>query len=372
MRQAMASAVLDDGCIGYSDPSLATQIAVATKLDTTHGFDGRVADNLGAIRWLPGLIPALHHIIRVAAARYTEAQPMSIATVAPIYARFLATGRIENTAVHEVPLRCETVGTHELRYALDTVALEEALSHAHCKVLLWCNPHNPTGRVWTRDELLSVARLCVKHDVLLLSDEVWSDVLYDPTATPFIGMAGLLDDVPGLLERLVVITAPSKTFNIATANVAFAAVLCPTLRRQLIAVSRDKAETPPLGYAAVLSAYADPKCAAWRARLIAYLQANRDHAFDVLSRNVEPTHLKLTRPEATYLMWMHVGGFSPEAEVMRSTFFARHGVALTSGSQCGDPLGERINFATPRVTLDHGLDRILRAFDELQEGPPLR
>lgn len=367
LRQSIAS-VLDHGCFGYSDPSIECTAAVASKLDETHGFAGAVTQNPETIRWLPGLIPALHHVVRVAQLRQMDAKKnshVSVASVTPIYYRFLFTGPCEGADVLRIPLLA-TANGHELEYKLDYETLDTTLGQPTCKVLLWCNPHNPSGRVWSRAELLSVAQLCVKHDVLLLSDEVWSDLVYDPVSTPFTGLGALLEEVPGLRERLIVITSPSKTFNVATLNVAFGAVPCPELRRQFISVGRDKAETPPFGYAAALAAYTDPECAKWRLRLLDYLRANRDHTYDVLCRNVGPQHLKMTKPEATYLTWIDMEGLGVTTEL--GPFFQRHGVALTPGTPCGAASGVRLNFATTRNTLNVGLERLLRGIDEVCNG----
>ena len=327
----MAS-VVEDGAFGYSDASAATTAAVASKLDTTHGFGGAVtADAARALLWLPGLIPALHHVARVAKKRRGCTVTTAIASATPIYYRFLYVGECEDVDVLRVPLvagKQDANGTYELRFEIDFEGLERALAHEDCGVLMWCNPHNPTGRVWTRAELIRVAQLCVKHDVVLLSDEVWADMVYDEVATPFTGMGALLQDVPGLSERLVVVSSPSKTYNVATCNVAYAAVVDPNLRREFLRAGRDKAETTPFGFAAALSAYTDPACAQWRLRLLAYLRSNRDHVHEVLMREAGPELLQLTRPEATYLTWIDVSRVGvPEYH------WENYGVKLTPGKQ---------------------------------------
>lgn len=286
----------------------------------------------------------------------------------PIYARFLHVARLEGAASIEVALDTTSQHegpTHRLHHTLNLERLGAALARPDCGVLLWCSPHNPSGRVWTRDELAAVARLCVKHDVLLLSDEVWSDIVYDPARTPFVGMGALLDDVPGLAERLIVVASPSKTYNIATADVAYGTVVDPDLRRAFVHAGSDKAETPPFGFAAALAALTDPSVAEWRRRLVDYLCANRDHVTNVLTHNIDATDVRLTSPEATYLTWMDISGLAlPHRPAVH---FQRHGVALTPGTQCGDATGVRLNFVTPRKTLDQGLECFLRGVDAALE-----
>ena len=105
-----------------------------------------------------------------------------------------------------------------MRYEVDWDALETALAKPEVGLLLWCNPHNPVGRVWTRDEMVRVAKTCVKHDVVLVSDEVWRELILDEDKTPFTGAGSLLKEVDGLRERLVVMTSPSKTLTRAGAT----------------------------------------------------------------------------------------------------------------------------------------------------------
>ena len=112
-----------------------------------------------------------------------------------------------------MPLARHEEAPHGLRYGIDLDALDTALARPEVTSLLWCSPHNPTGRVWTRDELRAVAECCVRHEVFVMSDEVWGELVLEPELTPFVGMASLVDEVPGLREKLVVVTSTSKTYN---------------------------------------------------------------------------------------------------------------------------------------------------------------
>jgi len=207
----------------------------------------------------------------------------------PIYYPFIAApGNQANASLVEVPLlrRPLNDGTPNSdriwRYEIDEQALESALQREDVRVLLWCNPHNPTGRVWTRDEMRVVARLCAENNVALLSDEVWADLVLDESATPFTGAAAMLapDEVGEDLAKagLVVLTSPSKTYNVAALDLAIAVIPDEKARRRFTAAGRDKAEVPPFGYAAALAIFedSDGEVEMWRRRLVDYLRANRD------------------------------------------------------------------------------------------------
>lgn len=235
-------------------------------------------------------------------------------------------------------------------------------------MLLWCNPHNPTGRVWTRQELVRVGRMCVDHDVTVLSDEVWGELVLEPSKTPFVGFGALTNEIAGLTERLIVLTSPSKAFNVASLDVAVAAIADPTLRRYFRQAGADTAEVTPFGYAAALGAYADNdplvghgEVEAWRQRLVSYLLSNRDRVEQSLMAS-SPL-LTITRPEASYLTWIDCSEFNPKQSLF--AYILAHGVALSDGEPFGNPSAVRLNFATRRDVLDEGLSRFSRAVGEL-------
>lgn len=127
--------------------------------------------------------------------------------------------------------------------------------------------------MWSRDELGAVARLCVKHDVTLCSDEVWGECVLEPEATPFIGMGALCAEVEGLRERLIVISSPSKVFNVACTDIAYAAIPGEALRRAFIRVGADKAEVTPFGFAV----HMDPSRCVWIPLVTSAIHPLSDH-----------------------------------------------------------------------------------------------
>ena len=140
----------------------------------------------------------------------------------------------------------------------------------------------------------------------------------------------LLDDVEGLREKLIVLTSPSKCFNIATTNIATAIIPNASLRRRFAACGRDAAEVTPFGYAAAAAAYGDAECEAWRQRMVTYIRANRDYAADAL----EAMGIRCVRPEASYLMWMDATDALPPGTNAEKFFLDEAAVGL--GSAAGD------------------------------------
>ncbi len=231
-----------DGVYGYTDcpPELAETFLA--RLETVYGCTAQ-KPAASWLRWLPGLLPGLNHAVRATCSPTRPDDAVAIPT--PIYAPFLDAPRNCGASCRPVPL-IETRrgdGATELHYTIDLARLEAECADPHVKLLHFCNPHNPVGRCWTRAELEAVARLCVAHDVVLCSDEVWGEMPLDSTAHPFTSMLSLLPSggageggaagepgrgescgVNGLMERLIVLTSPSKCFNVAPLDIAVAVI----------------------------------------------------------------------------------------------------------------------------------------------------
>jgi len=361
-------AVAESGHYGYADPCARTVACARARLAEAHGC-GDEAGGAESVRWLPGLNPGLNHAVRAVRRMREGDAKMTTVCCTPIYPPFLYASRNNETPRIEVPLTrapaaTEDGGANVVRYEVDWDALDAALAKPEVGLLLWCNPHNPVGRVWTRDEMVRVATACVKHDVVLVSDEVWRELILDEDKTPFTGAGSLLNEVDGLRERLVVMTSPSKTYNVAGCDVAVACIPDKALRLHFARSGSDKAEITPFGYAALLAAYTDPSCEEWRQRLLAYLRANRDHIHETLSNDANARELMTwTLPEASYLMWLNCERLVDGVERSPFEHFLEHGVALSDGAPFSAPRSARVNYATRRDILDVGLTRMGTALD---------
>ena len=393
------------GVYGYTDCPPELTKATIERLSSVYG--SAIAPDATWFRWLPGLVPGLNHAVRAWCA---HGSGYAVAVVTPIYPPFLAAASNNGARLLRVPLAEVRGASSSLRYEIDWAAMEAALAAPETKLLLWCNPHNPTGRCWSRTEMSRLAALCVANDVALCSDEVWGEVPLEAETAPFTSALALLDPseadgatagtgggespakrarkedgsassgaatgdgdgvgaVPGLLERLVVLTSPSKCFNVASLDVALAVVPHALHFQRFRGAGRDAAEVTPMGYAACLAAYTEPEAEAWRQRLLVYLRANRDLAAAVLSTI---PGVRATSPEASYLMWIDAteavarratsGGVEP---VPASEHLLAHGVGLSAGQDFGTTAGfTRLNLACTRATLERGLERICEALGE--------
>jgi len=245
----------------------------------------------------------------------------------------------------------ELVRTASGRYEIDFDDFERAAEGA--RVFVLCNPHNPVGRVFTAGELERMAEICARHDVVICSDEIHADFVYD--GRRHVPIASLAREIE---ERSVTLFAPNKTYNVAGVPCAIAVIPNSDLRERVLAAKRGL--VPHVGimsYVAALAAYRHGD--AWLAELIAYLEENRDTVARFVTE--ELAGIALTPIEGTYLAWLDCREAVSENP---HRFFLREGrIALNDGATFG-PGGEgfvRLNFACPRSTLLDGLRRMRNA-----------
>ena len=248
--------------------------------------------------------------------------------------------------------------TGSLRIDLDQVA--RVLASRPVKVCIMCSPHNPTGRVWTREELAALDELLARHDVLVLSDEIHSDLIYPGHHhTPYPSVS------ESAAARSVTFVAPSKTFG--TAGLQTAVVIIPNdemrARFRDMEAAFGDTEMNPFGLASLIAAWTS--CDSWVDDVMRYLEETRDFVLEELRRRIPA--IRPIKPEGTYLLWLDcskLGLGDPEM----SEFFARvAGVALTPGAPFGvTGTGHmRMNLALPRPLVRQALDQIERAVASL-------
>ena len=356
VREAVAAAS-KAGIYGYVDPSASLLQAVTAGMGRSWGRPV----STDWVRWHPGLIPALYHCARLAGPKGAVVVPT------PVYPPFLNAAKDASQCI-ELDLGNDGGPLDEalLRETLDKAV---ATANGEDVVLLWCNPHNPTGRVWRRHEMEAVVRACAERNVILASDEVWSGLILDDV--PFTPAGALDTDV-----RLISITSASKSYNVAGLDVAFAVVEDDNLRRRYFRAGRDQAEPSHAGLEA-LGAILDadgggpcvltpPRgaCEAWRRAMVDHLRANRDAAVAFLERECGDL-LEVAAPaESTYLLWLDARnlGASP------GLFLSQRGVYLTDGAAFGARGFVRLNFCCSRETLEVGLERIKEACAEARSN----
>ena len=244
------------------------------------------------------------------------------------------------------------------RYVMDLDALAQNMSGDE-RVLTICSPHNPGGRIWSRDELRQVADFCVAHDLLLISDEIHMDLVFDgadaiPTAVA----------APEVQDRLVVVTAASKTFNIAGLKTGIMVMPDASVRAKVDATTKARASSPNrLGMAALKAAYT--ASGDWQNALRAYLAGN----FAIWRERIGALPgVSVMDMQATYLSWVDFTGTGLSDEELKNRFLKDARVAPNPGAQFGaNGVGHmRCNLALPRPTLLTAIERIEAAFADLQ------
>ncbi|MDR6100226.1 cystathionine beta-lyase [Agrobacterium larrymoorei] len=222
---------------------------------------------------------------------------------------------------------------------------------AKSTAFLLCNPQNPTGKVFTREDLMAMADACRKHDLLVISDEIHCELLFDGRRhVPF---ASLSDDTA---QRTITLMAASKTYNIAGLKTAFAIIKNKEMREKFSASRLGMVDSVNiLGLEATLAAY--KQASEWKAEMLQYLEANRDFLQDEINRRFPS--IRIVKAEGTFLAWLDCSelDLSPDPQ----SFFLRHGkVGFSAGSEFGTDYVSyvRLNFACPRALLVEGLDRM--------------
>ncbi len=289
--------------------------------------------------WLPGLVCGLNVLCRAVGETGDD-----VVTFTPIYPPFLSAPPLSGKGLVTVPLCCV-----EGRWGIDPEALERAIT-PRTRMLLLCSPHNPVGRVWSRQELQLLAECAERHDLVIGSDDIHAGLVLDES-TPHLPIATLSPDI---CRRTITLLAPSKTYNIPGLGCSFAVISDPVLRNRFVkGMGRIVPHVNLLGFTAAEAAYGQGE--EWRQSLLTYLRGNRD----LVERRIgEMAGLSMTHVEATYLAWIDTRetGISDPAG-----FFEECGVGLSDGKDFGAPGFVRLNFGCSRVLLARALERMAAA-----------
>lgn len=326
---------VDHAIFGYAEPLPRIKEAVVEHLRQRHRWD--ISPEW--IVWLPGLVTGLN-----VACRSVGRPGAGVLTTPPIYPPFFTAPRLAGKRLQTSPLSFTAS-----RWELDLDGLRQAVK-GETSLFLLCNPHNPTGRVFTRQELEALAELCLNANLTICSDEIHCDLLLEPGCR-HLPMASLS---PEVARRTITLMAPSKTFNLPGLGCAYAVISDPKLRRRFL---RAMAGIVPhiniFGYVAAQAAYEHG--APWLEALLEYLRDNRQLVYQAV-RQMEG--LRMAPVEATYLAWIDArqGGLEDPAR-----FFEQNGVGLSDGAFFGAPGFLRLNFGCPRSLLATALERMTHA-----------
>ncbi|MDO5737942.1 MAG: MalY/PatB family protein [Eubacteriales bacterium] len=299
--------------------------------------------------YTPGIVPA----IGVALRAYCQ-EGDGVIILSPVYGPFSKTIKQNNMTLQSVELKHEQDG-----WEIDFEALEAAVNEK-TKVLLFCSPHNPIGRVWRKDELEKIRDFVIKHDLLLISDEIHADFIYSGHEhfSPV--------RMPELRDRTITCFAPSKTFSVAGLMASAIIIRNPELREKFRA-ERDKSglHGNMFGYLAMRAAWLHGE--PWMREMMEVLEQNRDYLFEKINE-LNEYGVALTRPESTFLAFidfrefMQKTGMTEQAELMRF-ILEDAGIAMNPGTDFG-PEGKgyaRMNFGCPLSRIEEAVERLAKA-----------
>ena len=335
MRERLAHGVL-----GYSAAPNELREVIAARMQERYGW--RI--DPAWIVFLPGVVPGIH-----LAARHLVQPGGHVLVPVPLYHHFVQALRKAPRPYSEVPLVLSAG-----RWVLDEERLAASVRN-DTRMLYLCNPQNPGGTIFTRAELERLSDFAARHDLLVCSDEIHSDILLEPGRT-HVPIASLS---PEASRRTVTLNSPNKAFNFPGAGCAWAIIEDETLRG---AFSADHHATlhdaSVFGYIGALSAYRE--CDGWLAAQLQYLRGNRDL---VEQRVAAMAGLSMAHVEATYLAWIDCSGLATQDP---HALFLEHGVALSPGAQFGADRFVRLNFGTQRARLAAALDRMASAVSSMR------
>lgn len=305
--------------------------------------------------WLiktPGVVFALAMAVKA----FTEPGD-GVLVQQPVYYPFTEVIRDNDREVVNAPLAL--VNGH---YEIDFADLEQKLANPKVKLMFLCSPHNPVGRVWTKEELLKVGDLCLKYNVITVSDEIHSDFVWDDNVhTPF---ATLGEEYQ---QNCIVCTAPSKTFNLAGLQVSNIFIpnqkLRRTFRKQIDAAGYSQLNT--LGLVACQAAYTYGE--EWLTQVKAYIRSNITFVDDYLKQNLP--QIKMLPIGGTYLVWLDCSVLGMTADEREQWLWHEAKLWLDGGGIFGKEgeAFERINVACPRATLLQGLEQLKAAVEGLKK-----
>jgi cystathionine beta-lyase len=301
----------------------------------------------------PGVVSALNLLVRtfILPGEKVLIQP-------PVYHPFFYA--IQNNGAQLVtnPLIYQNGG-----YGMDFADLEDKVRDPELKMAILCSPHNPVGRVWTREELVRFGQACLENNVLVVADEIHADlILRGHTFTPF---AGISQD---FVQHSVVCTAPSKTFNLAGLHTSNIIIPNGDLRARFQQTLRATGlgGAGVFGVVALEAAYNHGE--EWLEQVLDYIQGNLDYLEEYLARHIP--RIRLVRTQGTYLAWLDCRGLGLDKEALERLMFEEARVYLDQGFLFG-PEGEgfeRLNLACPRSILVEALKRIKNAIQRLEES----
>lgn len=334
---------MQHGCFGYTLVPESYYNATIQWFQHRHGW----SIERPSFIYTSGVVPAISAIIKAVTSPGDK-----VLVQTPVYNCFFSSIRNNGCTLAENPLKME--GN---RYEVDWQDFEAKCADPSVKVFLLCNPHNPAGRVWTRQELVQMGNICLKHGVFVISDEIHCEfVMPGHTYTPF---ASISED---FAMNCAVCLSPSKAFNIAGLQIANIIVKNEKVRKRV-----DKAininevcDVNPFGVIALQAAYS-AEGEEWLNQLCHYISDNYQMARQMLTEALP--QCPVTTLEGTYLMWVDIRATGKTSRQVTDHLLRKAKVYVNCGTMYGEATGEgyiRINLATRRNLLEEGIMRIIK------------
>lgn len=315
--------------------------AIIDWLSKQHSWDVKKED----IVPIPGVVPALNFLISS-----LSKDGDSVLIQPPVYPPFFKAAKNHKRKLLTNPLLYK-----DGKYSIDFDDFRKKTKEA--KIFILCSPHNPVGRVWTKDELEKMAKICLENNCLIISDEIHSDIVYKPNR--HIPTASLSKEV---LDITITLNAPSKTFNIAGLNTAYAVIKNDSIKRafkkELDRYSLNMGNI--FGIEALISAY---ECGGeWLDELLDYLKGNIDYVTNFLKNEIK--EIKPIKPQATFLIWLDCKDMGLSDEELKNFFIKRAKLGLNSGIEFGKEGSGfmRLNIGCHREMLKKAMEQLKKAF----------
>ena len=300
----------------------------------------------------PGVVPSMSILVKMLT-KTTD----KILIQTPVYPPFASAVKDNGRELVENPLVKDEKGYYTIYFE----DLEKKLSLDEVKLFILCNPHNPVGRVWKKEELLKMGELCKKYNVRILADEIWRDLIMPGYKhTP---MASLSKDIEDITITLF---SPTKSFNLAGLQASFVTFPRAEERKEFdnILGQMDVKRNNPFSLVAFETAY--EKCEDWLEELILHIDGNMQYVVDFIAEKLP--EIKVVKPEGTYLMWLDFNGTKIPQDKIQEFLINEAKVAMNDGGSFGSN-GKgfaRMNVACPRYMVEEAMERIEKALKNLK------
>ena len=336
----------NQGVFGYTTRSESYSLSIINWLKKRHNWETNRSWQVTTPGVVPGLIAAL-----LAFTQPGDKVVIQPPVYPPFFKIILNNGRqvVENTLIE-----------NDGYYTMDFDLLEQQLSDPAVRMMILCSPHNPTGRVWSKDELTQLGQLCCLHKVLLVSDEIHSDLVFSWAKHTPIALIS-----PEIAQNTISLFAPSKTFNLAGLHTSIVIIPNSELRSRYLQMIDNLGigGSTVFGMLGLETAYREGE--EWLSQLLTYLEGNMCFLESFIQSRIP--QIRVRKPEGTYLVWLDCRSLGMTRVELKNFIIHNAGLGLDEGAGFGKP-GEgfmRLNAGCPRGVLNQGLDQLSNAVKSL-------